>query len=139
MLKKIFLLAVFGAVFMARGQIPVAQEAYDIGEDFDKAETWQQKGADFVAAHKRNYFRFLDKDKQDAANAIRQGNVKFYGLEVYETRIWFARGRWPSREARAMRGAKEPQVRYSTAYPTRAERMLRWEPKTTVAPGRVTR
>ena len=90
MLKKIFLLAVFGAVFMARGQIPVAQEAYDIGQDFDKAETWQQKGADFVAAHKRNYFRFLDKDKQDAANAIRQGNVKFYGLEVYETRIWFA-------------------------------------------------
>ena len=70
--------------------IPVAKKPYEIGKDFEQAETWQQKGAAFVAAHKANYFRFLEKDKEDAANAIRQGNVKFYGFEVYETRIWFA-------------------------------------------------
>ena len=29
--------------------------------------------------------------------------------------------------------AKVPRVRYSAAYPTGAERMLRWETKTTVA------
>jgi len=34
------------------------------------------------------------------------------------------RGRWPSREAGAMRGAKEPQVRYSAAYPTGRERIV---------------
>ena len=39
----------------------------------------------------------------------------------------------PSREAGAMRGANPPRVRYSDAYPTGAERVLRRETKTTVA------
>ncbi len=93
MLKKLLMLAVFLSVWPTMGQrmaIPRAKEAYDIGVDFEKAEAWQQKGDDFVAAHKKNYFRFLDETKKNSANAIRQGNVKFHGLEVYETRIWFA-------------------------------------------------
>lgn len=63
--------------------------AYDIGEDFSKEEAWQVKGADFVEAHRANRFRFLEKGKETAANAVRAGNVRFHGLEVYETRMWF--------------------------------------------------
>lgn len=73
----------------ARQLIPRSAESYDIGKDFAQASAWQQKGAEFVAAHRRNYFRFLQEGKEDAANAIRQGNVRYFGLEVYETRIWF--------------------------------------------------
>lgn len=84
-------LAAAGALFgQARVRIPIAREAYDIGADFDRAEAWRQKGEEFVKAHERNYFRFLENTKKDSANAIREGNVKCYGLEVYETRIWFS-------------------------------------------------
>ena len=90
--RALLMLATTVCLCSAQAQIvavPVAKTPYEIGKDFEQAETWQQKGADFVAAHKANAFRFLEKDKEDAANAIRQGNVKFYGLDVYETRIWF--------------------------------------------------
>ncbi len=93
MLKKIFATLVLLSVWTACGErvvvLPRAEDAYDIGKDFEKSEAWKQKGAEFVKKHKVNCFRFLEKDKEDAANAIRQGLVKFYGLEVYETRIWF--------------------------------------------------
>ncbi len=87
-LNALVLLATCAA--MGKPLIPTAKVPYEIGEDFAKAEAWRQKGAAFVAAHQKNYFRFLEKDKEDAANAIKAGNVKFYGLDVYETRIWFS-------------------------------------------------
>lgn len=84
-------LALAGALFgQMRVRIPLAEEVYDIGVDFDKAETWKQKGEDFVKAHKKNYFKFLEESRKDSANAIREGNVKYHGIEVYETRIWFS-------------------------------------------------
>ena len=84
-------LALAGALFgQMRVRIPLAEEVYDIGVDFDKAETWKQKGEDFVKAHEKNYFKFLEESRKDSANAIREGNVKYHGLEVYETRIWFS-------------------------------------------------
>ena len=71
-------LALAGALFgQMRVRIPLAEEVYDIGVDFDKAEAWKQKGEDFVKAHERNYFRFLEEAKKDSANAIREGNVKY--------------------------------------------------------------
>jgi hypothetical protein len=79
-----------GAAFgQTRVRIPRARAEYDIGVDFDKVETWRQKGVDFVESHKVNHFRFLEASRKDSANAIREGNVKFHGLEVYETRMWF--------------------------------------------------
>ncbi len=84
-------LALAGALFgQMRVRIPLAEEVYDIGVDFDKAETWKQKGEDFVKAHEKNYFKFLEESRKDSANAIREGNVKYHGIEVYETRIWFS-------------------------------------------------
>jgi len=63
--------------------------AYDLGADFAKDAAWDVKGAEFVAAHRVNRFRFLEEGKETAANAVRAGNVRFHGLEVYETRMWF--------------------------------------------------
>ena len=73
----------------AQVKISLAKNPYEIGEDFEKAETWKQTGAAFVKAHRLNDFRFLEEGKTDAANATREGRVKFYGYDVYETRIWF--------------------------------------------------
>ena len=64
--KTIMLLALAaaGAVFgQMRVRIPLAREEYDIGVEFDKAEAWKQKGEEFVKAHERNYFRFLEETK----------------------------------------------------------------------------
>ena len=83
------LAAAFAACGQARVRIPTAKTPYDIGADFDRAEAWAQSGAAFVEAHEGNYFRFLEKGKTDAANAIHEGNVNFHGLDIYETRIWF--------------------------------------------------
>lgn len=65
-------------------------EDYDIGAEFAQPAAWTQAGAAFVAAHRANGFRFLEKGRENAANAPRRGGVRFHGLEVYETRIWFA-------------------------------------------------
>ncbi len=70
-------------------EIPLAEKPYDIGRDFFASGFQNQTGADFVKKHRANYFRFLEKGKETSANAIRQGNVKFFGIEVFETRIWF--------------------------------------------------
>ncbi len=65
-------------------------ETYDIGADFAKSEGWTRAGAAFVAEHRDSGFRFLEKGREDAARAPRSGGVTFHGLEVYESRLWFA-------------------------------------------------
>ena len=60
----------------------------DIGETFADPEAWKAKGEEFVNANRMSGFRFAS-DKHDIANCLNRGGCTWYGVEVWEAKLYY--------------------------------------------------
>lgn len=81
--KSLMALAAGVMVFAARGEV------YDIGKAMAESGFWKTDPVIFVQRRMENRFRFTSSARE-AAVSMGLGNVAWNGLELYETRVYFA-------------------------------------------------
>ena len=64
----------------------------DLGELFAKPEAWEVTSTDFAVEHQQDGFVFASQ-KRDIVNCLRKGGCTWYGLEVWESRLYFGADR----------------------------------------------
>ena len=60
----------------------------DLGEHFAKPEAWSESADDFAVDHQQDGFGFVSQ-KRDVINCMKRGASSWYGLEVWEARIYY--------------------------------------------------
>jgi hypothetical protein len=63
--------------------------ACDLGEHFAKPENWKTTAVDFTVDRAADGFKFASQ-KRDAAVCMKKGACTWYGLDVWEARVYFA-------------------------------------------------
>lgn len=77
--------------FVAACACVAAAAPYEIGVDFAPTGAWQVAGREFIARHATAGFRPLDA-VCSAADCAEPGAVTFFGIPVFESRVFFAAG-----------------------------------------------
>ena len=68
--------------------IPLMLSACDLGTHFAKPDSWSESAVDFAVDHQKDGFGFASQ-KRDIVNCMNRGACTWYGLEVWEARIYY--------------------------------------------------
>ena len=77
----------FAATFL-----PLILGVCDLSGALAGPEGWDRPAEAFVSAYQADGFRFADQ-KREIVNCLRRGGSVWHGLEVWETRLYYAEGR----------------------------------------------
>ena len=67
---------------------PLMLSVVDLGEHFAKPESWTESAVDFAVDHRGDGFGFASQ-KRDIVNCMGRGKCTWYGLDVWEARIYY--------------------------------------------------
>lgn len=65
--------------------------AFDLGEHFASTNAWSATADSFVSARRMEGFKIGD-EKKTSADCLHRGTCTWHGLEVWESRVYFAEG-----------------------------------------------
>ncbi|MCR5838393.1 MAG: hypothetical protein K6G94_02005 [Kiritimatiellae bacterium] len=68
--------------------LPLMLSACDLGTHFSKPDSWTESAVDFAVEFQKDGFGFASQ-KRDIVNCMKRGACTWYGLEVWETRIYY--------------------------------------------------
>ena len=68
--------------------VPLLFAACDLGDIFSKEEAWSESAVDFAVEHQSDGFGFASQ-KRDIVNCMRRGSCTWFGLDVWEARIYY--------------------------------------------------
>lgn len=68
--------------------MPIMLAVCDIGEHFAKSEAWTESAVDFAVDHQSDCFGFASQ-KRDIVNCMKRGACTWYGIDVWEARIYY--------------------------------------------------
>jgi hypothetical protein len=70
---------------------PLMLSVVDLGEHFSKGDAWRESAVDFAIGHQKDSFGFASL-KCDVIDCRGRGHCTWFGLDVWETRIFYATG-----------------------------------------------
>ncbi len=65
--------------------------SFDLGEHFASTDAWSATADSFVSARRMEGFKIGD-EKKTSADCLHRGTCTWHGLEVWESRVYFAEG-----------------------------------------------
>ncbi len=68
--------------------LPLMLSACDLGTYFEKPGSWEESSVDFAVDHQGDGFGFASQ-KRDIVNCMGRGNCTWYGIDVWEARIYY--------------------------------------------------
>ncbi len=74
-------------------------KAFDLGEHFKEAQSWEESAELFAVDHRCEGFVFAS-DERDIVNSLDHDSCTWNGLKVWETKIYFERGEEASKVKR---------------------------------------
>ncbi len=68
--------------------LPLMFSVVDLGTHFEKPSAWEESSVDFAVEHQDDGFAFASQ-KRDIVNCMGRGNCTWYGIDVWEARIYY--------------------------------------------------
>lgn len=68
--------------------LPLLFAVCDLGDHFSRPEAWEESAVDFAVDHQSDGFGFASQ-KRDIVNCMRRGACTWYGIDVWEARIYY--------------------------------------------------
>lgn len=68
--------------------IPLMFSVCDLGKHFEKPSSWEESSVDFAVEHQDDGFGFASQ-KRDIVNCMGRGKCTWYGIDVWEARIYY--------------------------------------------------